>query len=552
MKNNTLQSCSLLAAAKRLQLARVCKPLNQTLLTLAAGFWLTCGGFAADVPTPAPVAVARAPMDIFLDPPSSVATETTGAPGKAQRSRPTRINFASAAAAHAGQALRFQLFEDVDWAGQVESVEERSPSSYTLAGKLANAPESSFAISVEDDVLVGNFRNGHGQFYQVRYWGNGLHVIRSVDESQFPPCATGPEHLVATSDSAANDSRSTSAVAAEPDTGTTIDVMVVYTPAARTAVGGTTAMNALINLAVDESNVAYRESRINPRLRLVHRAEVSYTESADFSTDLNRLTSPTDGFMDNVQSLRNTYGADMVSLWINNSASCGIGWLMTSLSSSFESRAFSVVHHDCATGYYSFAHELGHNMGCHHDRANANSVPLYPYAYGWRFIGNSGAEWRTIMAYAPGTRIQRFSNPDVLYDGQPTGRPVGYADQANNALCINNVAYTVANFRQAVCVYALGASSASFPASGGNGSVALNTASGCAWAAASDVSWITITGGNNGAGPATITYSVAANTSTSSRTGTLLIGNNVFTVTQAAGGGCVVTPIAMSPRLAGC
>lgn len=84
--------------------------------------------------------------------------------------------------------------------------------------------------------------------------------------------------------------------------------MVVYTPAGRAAGGGTTAMNALINLAIAETNTAYLRSGVIPGLRLVHTEEIAYAESGNFSTDLSRLTNPSDGFMDNVHALRNGYG----------------------------------------------------------------------------------------------------------------------------------------------------------------------------------------------------------------------------------------------------
>jgi peptidyl-Asp metalloendopeptidase len=80
----------------------------------------------------------------------------------------------------------------------------------------------------------------------------------------------------------------------------------------------------LINLAVAETNTAYSRSAVIPRLRLVHQEEVSYTESGDFSTDLNRLTNPSDGFMDNVHALRNAHGADLVSLIIEGASLCGL------------------------------------------------------------------------------------------------------------------------------------------------------------------------------------------------------------------------------------
>jgi hypothetical protein len=43
--------------------------------------------------------------------------------------------------------------------------------------------------------------------------------------------------------------------------------------------------------------------------------------------------------------------------------------------------AFNVVKDDCATGYYSFGHEIGHNLGLSHDHDNA-SGGLFDYSYG--------------------------------------------------------------------------------------------------------------------------------------------------------------------------
>jgi hypothetical protein len=69
-----------------------------------------------------------------------------------------------------------------------------------------------------------------------------------------------------------------------------------------------------------------------------------------------------------------------------------------------------------------------------------------------------------------------------------------------------------------------------------NGSVTVTADASCAWTATSNASWITITGNAYGTGNATVSYSVAANTGTTSRTGTMTIGGRTFTVTQAGGG----------------
>ena len=123
---------------------------------------------------------------------------------------------------------------------------------------------------------------------------------------------------------------------------------------------------------------------------------------------------------------------------------------MTSVAPYFESYAFSVVGWRCATGYYSFAHEMGHNMGSHHDRANASGPGAYDYSHGYQAPDEA---FRTIMAYnCPGEcpRVNYWSNPAVSYGGQPTGVVHTAPDSADNRRSLNNTAYTVANFRSAI------------------------------------------------------------------------------------------------------
>ena len=238
------------------------------------------------------------------------------------------------------------------------------------------------------------------------------------------------------------------AVAEGEDDGSIIDLMVVYTPAARIAEGGTPAIEALINLAVEETNIAFANSQIAPRLRLVHTAEVNYTESGNMGTDLSRFRGKTDGYMDDVHAWRDAYAADQISLIESTGNYCGIAYLMSNVGSYFESAAFAVVHRSCATGYYSFGHERGHNLGSHHDRANAGSSPAYAYSYG---LQEPNGPFRTVLSYnnCGCTRIQHYSNPDVLYGGLPTGidHDISPESSADNARSIDNVAYTVANFR---------------------------------------------------------------------------------------------------------
>ena len=89
---------------------------------------------------------------------------------------------------------------------------------------------------------------------------------------------------------------------------------------------------------------------------------------------------------------------------------------------------------------------------------------------------------------------------------------------------------------QIPCSYSLYPTAAPFQASGGAGTVNVNprSPSSCAWTASSNAPWITISSGSAGSGSGTVGYSVAANTSAQSRSGTLAIAGQTFTVNQAA------------------
>jgi uncharacterized protein (TIGR03437 family) len=121
--------------------------------------------------------------------------------------------------------------------------------------------------------------------------------------------------------------------------------------------------------------------------------------------------------------------------------------------------------------------------------------------------------------------------------GSGNGR-VGYSVAANSSSSARSGTVTIAGQTFTVnqagdpCGCAIAPVSASAAASGGTGTVTVTAPSGCTWTAASGASWITTTSGSSGSGNGTVNYSVAANTGTASRTGTLTIRGNTFTLTQ--------------------
>jgi len=217
-------------------------------------------------------------------------------------------------------------------------------------------------------------------------------------------------------------------------------VLIAYTAIARQAAGGTNAIAAQIQLAIDTANQGFINSQIDARYRLVYRTEVSYNEDGTYPEHVDRITDPNDGVLDNLHTLRNTYKADYVQLWLSDNdggtlcgrANCDIA----------SSQAFSVVDWTCVTNF-SVHHEIGHNQGCAHNREDAGSgCNEDSYSYGWRWFGTSGNGYRSIMAYNNDakdyTRVNYFSNPNVSFDGKPTGKPAGDDNEAYNAATIRN------------------------------------------------------------------------------------------------------------------
>ncbi|MCD4841019.1 MAG: BACON domain-containing protein [Methanosarcinales archaeon] len=88
------------------------------------------------------------------------------------------------------------------------------------------------------------------------------------------------------------------------------------------------------------------------------------------------------------------------------------------------------------------------------------------------------------------------------------------------------------NMDKISCTYSISITSQSFVDIGGSGNVSVASESDCSWTTTSNDGWITVTSGDSGSGSGTVGYSVAANPDADSRTGTITIAGETFTVTQ--------------------
>jgi hypothetical protein len=300
-------------------------------------------------------------------------------------------------------------------------------------------PKGDATIVVDGQNATGTVTAPDGKRYQIRPIGGGEHAVIELDYSKLPkeepeghPRVKAPGPEGGAGEAAASPSAGSPLADAVP----TLDLLVAYTPSASSSSGG---IDALIDLAIAETNTSFTNSGVNARVRLAGKMALSYSESGKtFDTILS-------DFVGNagVTTQRNAVGADVSVLIINQTDYCGLADDINGTAAT----AFVIVHYGCATGYYSFGHEIGHIVGARHDIAHDGTLTPYAYGHGHAQHAASGG-WRTIMTYACDdgscpTRIQYWSNPSVNYGGVATGE----ATRENNARVWNERAATVAAFR---------------------------------------------------------------------------------------------------------
>ena len=195
-------------------------------------------------------------------------------------------------------------------------------------------------------------------------------------------------------------------------------------------------LEGFLQQIVDETNQGYVNSGIPLRIKSHCPEKVAIAESKDA---LNLLNAISNLYGKDYAVTRD--GADVAALLVLRLNYCGYAWLNTISSG----KTFSVTAKSCALGYYSFAHEVGHNVGTQHNKEVSTN---HDFSYGHGHLIESGSEsfgYRTISSYsAEGhrRRINYWSNPSVNYP--LTGTPTGIAGVTNNAAVLTKQRFKLA------------------------------------------------------------------------------------------------------------
>ncbi len=336
---------------------------------------------------------------------------------------------------------------------RIERHAERSGLASSIAwfGRVFGEAESTVVLThtgaLNSGELAGYINSKAGVF-EISPSADGL-VLMQLDDTRFPSCggavpaidapavslSRDPEARVSQESDIAKSAHETPA-----DLAGEIDMLVVFRPGSVTQLGGQAAAQTFAQSAVNVSNQSFVNSQMSARFRL---AGVRFTAEVDAGTASAEL----DWVSANAQvaTWRNDVNADLVSVIAEFSDACGVGYLMNQLGTGFAGSAFQATARSCAVGNLSYPHEHGHNMGLMHDPGNGGNS-LFAYGFG-HFVNGS---YRTVMSYSNNCtsgcpRVAYFSNPNVSFNGAPTG----IADQRDNARAGNITAPDVANFRVA-------------------------------------------------------------------------------------------------------
>ena len=288
-------------------------------------------------------------------------------------------------------------------------------------------------LTQHEDLVLGTFSTPEA-LYELRPRPDRSHVLAKIGSSEHETCAGAPvpDELAQTSDA----SEPPSGATGTPDKNPILDVLAIYSPESRNFLGGPSQMLAFIRHSIDYTNTSFANTGVGARVRLRHAEIFSLPKSTWETLSVLRNHSA-------VGALRNQVGADLVAAYPHQVNGCGRGFLMTNLSPGFAPFAYSYTDVTCPIQVV--AHEIGHNLGLHHNPENAGSEPAFPWAYG-HYVDQ---RFRTVMSYSSQCSgfhcplIPNFSHPGIHYQGLPIGIP----DQRDNRRVLAVTAPIAATFR---------------------------------------------------------------------------------------------------------
>ncbi len=150
------------------------------------------------------------------------------------------------------------------------------------------------------------------------------------------------------------------------------------------------------------------------------------------------------------------------------------------------------------------------------------ALSVSPASASW--TASSNAAWISISSAKSGTGSAALSY-SVASNSSGAAR--------TGSLTIAGQTFTVSQAGPASCSYQIALGRVTAVRQGFVGTVSVTTSPGCQWTATSDASWLVVTSGASGSGNGTVDCTAATNTSSTSRTGSLVVAGYTINLTES-------------------
>lgn len=204
---------------------------------------------------------------------------------------------------------------------------------------------------------------------------------------------------------------------------TTINLLMTYSPSFVTMWGSESAARTRLANLVSVANAAYLNSGTGVQFRVVGWQLLRQADTSP-QTNLSNMRSAR-GVFSVLPRLRQSTGA-AISVFAapfnaatSRTGTCGVAYVpgagaggLLAYQRQAPSSLFTAINDGQHGGAYcealTLAHELGHNLGAVHDRANSSFAGVFNYSYGKGVYGLYG----TVMSYVS-PRVALFSSPHL-------------------------------------------------------------------------------------------------------------------------------------------
>jgi len=360
-----------------------------------------------------------------------------------------------------GDELSLRLYSDVEVKLVLVEREEAPLTGPVFQAVVdgANGIRDAVVIETPEGLLVNACDCRCGRLYSIVSSVDGVEV-KEIDPNAEPSCCGGtcePEVTGAVASHSGSVASAAPSLAASDQPTCMVDMLVAYDQPATTWANKNGGVTNLAQQCVARMNTALANNGMSTlfRFRLVGVITVSANGKGDLNSSMEAARAGT-GAWAPIKAMRDTVGADIVSVMIDTGSASGTTGLGFSLvgnppqAAYFADSAYNCISVRAAAQSHVMTHETGHNMGAGHSdmQVSAPGPQSYDYSRGHYFTGTDGVSYYTIMAYNSDGYGNYYEQAPLFSSPKRTWQGVAAGDSTHdNEQVLRNTYLAVSQFR---------------------------------------------------------------------------------------------------------